>query len=166
MCFYFSFAVELNVQMFKIGNRWVRDQEKMVDMVKSHSSNEWASAVLSCQNVALHWYQIKLWPKVVMRLHFLRTYLYLYRLSPRSGWTGFLPSMLLIEDTLGFDWGKGPKSFPEKRPVCRRFSTDADRATLLDFHQSPFSGVAALIPLSARPIRFGWPDQEPKFPTE
>ena len=35
--------------------------------------------------------------------------------------------MLLIEeDTLGFDCGKGPKSYPEKkRPVCRRFSTDA-----------------------------------------
>ena len=34
--------------------------------------------------------------------------------------------MLLIkEDTLEFDWGKGPKPYPEKRPVCHRFSTDA-----------------------------------------
>ena len=33
--------------------------------------------------------------------------------------------MLLIEeDILGFDWGKGPKSYPEKHPVCHRFSTD------------------------------------------
>ena len=42
-------------------------------------------------------------------------YLNLYRLSPWSGWTGFLPSKLLIEeDTLEFDWRKGPKSYPEK----------------------------------------------------
>ena len=82
-------------------------------------------------------------------------YLYLYRLSPWLGWTGFLPCKLLIEeDTLGFDWGKGPKSYPEKRPVCRRISKDglterpeADGCRnrhLLDFHQSPFGRVAAL----------------------
>ena len=85
-------------------------------------------------------------------------------------------NMLLIEeDTLGFDWGKGPKSYPEKCPVCRRFSTDAlveqpkaagcQNRHLLDFHQSPFSQVAALIPLGARPICLGWSYQEPKFPT-
>ena len=63
----------------------------------------------------------------------------------------------------------------KKRPVCRRSSTDAltkrPEATgcqsrhFLDFHQSPFSRFAALIPLGARPIRLGWPNQEPKFPT-
>ena len=98
----------------------------------------------------------------------MNTYLYVYRRSPWSGWTGFLPSKLLIEeDTLKFDWGKSPKSYPEKRPVCRRFSTDAlterSEATvnrnrhLLDFHQSLFSQVATLIPLGAKPIRLGWP---------
>ena len=79
--------------------------------------------------------------------------------------------MLLIEeDTLGFDWGKGPKSYPEKCPVCCRFSTDFCRFStdtlaewpeaagcrnrhLLDFHQSPFSRVAALIPPGASWIR-------------
>ena len=41
-------------------------------------------------------------------------FLYLFRLSLWSGRTGFLPSKLLIEeDTLGFDWGKDPKSYPE-----------------------------------------------------
>ena len=86
------------------------------------------------------------------------------------------PEQVLIEeDTLGFDWGKGPKFYPEKCPVCHRFSTDAlteqpkaagcRNRHLLDFHQSPFSRVVALIPLSARPIRLGWPYQEPKFPT-
>ena len=84
--------------------------------------------------------------------------------------------MLLIEeDTLGFDWGKCPKSYLEKCPVCCRFSTDAlteqpkaagcRNRYLLDFHQSPFSRVVALIPLGARPIHLGWPYQEPKFPT-
>ena len=74
--------------------------------------------------------------------------------------------MLLIEeDTLWFDRGKGPKFYPEKRPICRRLSTDAlierPKATgsrnrhLLDFHQSPFSRVAALIQLGAWPIRLG-----------
>ena len=32
---------------------------------------------------------------------------------------------LMEEDTLGFDWGEGLKSYPEKRPVCCRFSTNA-----------------------------------------
>ena len=96
--------------------------------------------------------------------------------SPWSGCTSFLPGKFLIEeDTLRFDWGKSPKSYPEKRPVYRRFSTDTltewPEATdcrnrhLLDFHQSPFSRVAALMPLGARPTRLGWPYQEPKFPT-
>ena len=35
---------------------------------------------------------------------------------------------MLIKDTLGFDWGKGSKSYPEKRPVCRRFSTERPEA--------------------------------------
>ena len=48
--------------------------------------------------------------------------------------------------SLEFDWGKCPKSYPEKRPVCRRFSTDALKERLeaagcrnrhlLDFHQT------------------------------
>ena len=29
--------------------------------------------------------------------------------------------LLIEEDTLEFDWGKGPKSYPEERPICRRF---------------------------------------------
>ena len=47
--------------------------------------------------------------------HYIYTYLYLYQLSPWSGWIGFsrASNMLLIEDTLRFDWGKGPKSYPE-----------------------------------------------------
>ena len=83
--------------------------------------------------------------------------------------------MLLIEgDTLGFDWGIGLKSYPEKRPVCRWFSIDAltdwpeaagCRNRHLDFYQSPFFQVAALIPLGAWPIRLGWSYQELKFPT-
>ena len=111
--------------------------------------------------------------KFYMEVHNINTYLYLYRLSPWSGWTGFLLSkysislfMLLIEeDTLGFDWGKGPKYYSEKRPVCRRFSTNAfierpqdaccRNRHLLGFHQSPFSWVAALISLGARPICLG-----------
>ena len=65
--------------------------------------------------------------------------------------------MLMEEHSFGFDWGKGHKSYPEKCPVCRRFSTDAltERAEatgyrnrhLLDFHQSPFSRFAVLIQL-------------------
>ena len=84
--------------------------------------------------------------------------------------------MLLIEEnTLGFDWGKGPKSYPEnalfaadfpqthwqsdpRPPVCRN-------RHLLDFHQSSYSRGVALTPLGARPIRLGWSYQEPKFPT-
>ena len=107
----------------------------------------------------------------------MRVYLYLYRFSPWSGWTGFPPSKLLLieEDTLGFIERRVPKSYPEKRPVCCRFSTDAltDRPDaagcwnkhLLDFHYSPFSRVSALIPRGARPIHLGWPYQESKFPT-
>ena len=87
------------------------------------------------------------------------------------------PSNMLLneEDTLGFDRGKGPKCYPEKRSVCRRFSTDTltekpeavgcRNRHLLDIHYSPFSRVAALIPLGTRPIRLGWPYQGPKFLT-
>ena len=75
--------------------------------------------------------------------------------------------MLLIEeDTLGFDWGRGPKSYLEKRSVCPRFSTDAlterpevagcQNRHLLDFHQCPFSLAAVLIPLGGYQINLPW----------
>ena len=83
--------------------------------------------------------------------------------------------VLIEEDTLGFDWGKGPKGPTQKNALfAADFSTDAlterpeaagcRNRHLLDFHQSPIIRVAALIPLGARPIRLGWPYQEPKFP--
>ena len=81
-------------------------------------------------------------------------------------------NMLIEEDTLGFDWGKGPKSYPEKCPLCRRFSTDAlterPEATgcwkrHLDFHQSSFSRVVTLILLGARPICLGGPTRNQSF---
>ena len=115
-------------------------------------------------------------------------YIYIYTYTcigflPGGGWTGFLSSKYSIiavyvahwRNTLGFDWGKGPKSSLEKRLICRKFSTDAltewpeaascRNRDLLGFHQSPFSRVTALIPLGARPIRLGWPYKEQKFPT-
>ena len=76
------------------------------------------------------------------------------------------PKQVFIEeDTLGFDWGKGPKSYPEKCPVAADFlqthwQSDPSQPGcrnrhLLDFHQSPFSRVAVQIPLGARPILLG-----------
>ena len=76
-----------------------------------------------------------------------------------------LPSEQVEEDTLGFDWGKGPKSYPEKRPVCHRFSTNTltdwpeaagCQNRHLDFHQSLFSRVATLIPLGGCQTNLPW----------
>ena len=123
------------------------------------------------------------WASICVR-NFLYTYLLvsaftlvgLNRLPPEQVQHLISLFMLLIEeDTLGFDWGKGPKSYSENALFAADFSTDAlterpeaagcRNRHLLDFHLSPFSRVAALIPLGARPIRLGWPYQEPKFPT-
>ena len=102
------------------------------------------------------------------------TYLYLYWLSPWSGWTDVLPRkysislfmLLIAEDTLVFDWGKGPKPYLENALFAADFFdalTEWPEAAgcrdrhLLDFHQSPFSRVVALIPLSGRTIHIGGP---------
>ena len=61
--------------------------------------------------------------------------------------------------------GRVPSPTWKKCPVCHRFSTDTlteqpeaagcRNRHLLNFYQSPFSQVAALILLGARPIRLG-----------
>ena len=86
--------------------------------------------------------------------HFIinSTYLYLYRLSPWSGWSGFLPSKYSLKKIL---WNlieeRVPSPTRKKPSVCCRFSTDALtewpeaagcwNRHLLDFHQNPFSWV-------------------------
>ena len=131
------------------------------------------------------WFGLVLWHINYFRLWNAKLPLYIYYFTCTC--IGFHPgrvepaysrasNMLLIEeDTLGFDWGKGPKSYPEDQLAYRRFSTDALREWpkanerlnrhLLDFHPSSFSWVAALITLGARHIHLGWPYQEPKFLT-
>ena len=70
---------------------------------------------------------------------------------------------------------EGSQALPGKTPSLPQiFHRRINRATqgrqlperhLMDFPQSLFSRVVALIPLDARPIRLGWSYQEPKFPT-
>ena len=95
------------------------------------------------------------------------TYLYLYRLSPWSDRTSFLLSNAHWRRYFGIKLREGSQVLPGKTPVCRKFSTDAlterPEATgcwnkhLLDFHQSPFSQVVALIPLGPDQSSFGGP---------
>ena len=81
-------------------------------------------------------------------------------------------NMLIEEDTLGFDWGKGSQVLPVKTPCLPEiFHKCIDRLIqgcrcwkrLLDFHQSPFSWVATRIPLGARPICLGGPTMNWSF---
>ena len=79
---------------------------------------------------------------------YIYTYLYLYRLPPEQVQHSLF--MLLIEeDILGFNWGKGPKSYPEKRPVCRIFSIDAltERPEVAGYRKST-SWIFTTTPLS------------------
>ena len=71
-------------------------------------------------------------------------------------------NMLVIEeDTLGFDWGKGPKSNLDKRPVCLRFSTDSltewIEAAALSEQTSPRFSPESLKP-GCSPNTVGLPD--------
>ena len=45
---------------WKNGSGWIRDQENIVDILKSHITSQWVSAVSSSQNIAKYFYEAKL----------------------------------------------------------------------------------------------------------
>ena len=46
---------------------WVRDQENIVGVAKSHITCQWDSAVSSWQHVAKQRHPINMWPSIVMK---------------------------------------------------------------------------------------------------